>query len=264
VHHVGIWAAQPDFFVPPSLVLDSQDPDLRHFGDATNKPWDLPGVNAALSTQNFLFSWLPGQRVFERRAGEGFRILKGQRFVLQVHLAPTTEAVKVKIRIGLRLVNGEIRSHSREYVAGLTELRIPAGEPAHTETRIVDVKDPITVTGFNMHMHLRGKSAKILFHYPDGHSEVALDIPNYDFNWQRVYYLAEPKSLPGGSKIEFIGVWDNSAANPRNPDPTVDAMYGGRSSDEMYTGSVYFFIQRIHPLVVKNGYPVAAADSESN
>ena len=48
-------------------------------------------------------------------------------------------------------------------------------------------------------MHLRGKSFTYMAHYPDGRDEILLSVPSYDFNWQSVYRLAEPKPLPSGN-----------------------------------------------------------------
>ena len=42
--------------------------------------------------------------------------------------------------------------------------------------------------------------------------------------------------MPAGSVLLMTGVWDNSAANPHNPDPTVDLPYGLASHEEMITG----------------------------
>ncbi len=71
-------------------------------------------------------------------------------------------------------------------------------------------------------MHLRGKSFTFRAVYPPGHrptTETLLEIPRYDFNWQPYYYLETPKFLPRGTRIEAIGVFDNSANNPANPNP---------------------------------------------
>ncbi len=102
-------------------------------------------------------------------------------------------------------------------------------------------------------MHLRGKSAQILFHYPDGRSETVLDVPRYDFNWQRTYYLTEAIRVPKGTQIEYVAEWDNSERNPLNPDPSAEVVWGGRTTDEMYGGIVYFSAERLHPLEVVNG-----------
>jgi hypothetical protein len=49
------------------------------------------------------------------------------------------------------------------------------------------------------HTHLRGKSWQYTLVYPDGHSQVVLPVPTYDFNWQTYYIFANPVAAPKGS-----------------------------------------------------------------
>ncbi|MBP3959974.1 redoxin domain-containing protein [Gemmata sp. G18] len=86
------------------------------------------------------------------------------------------------------------------------------------------------------HMHLRGKTFRFAAEYPDGTSEILLDVPRYDFNWQHRYVLAEPKRLTAGTVIRCTGVYDNSAANPSNPDPSATVQVGLQTWDEMFNG----------------------------
>ncbi|HJN44070.1 MAG TPA: cytochrome c [Vicinamibacterales bacterium] len=86
------------------------------------------------------------------------------------------------------------------------------------------------------HMHVRGKSAKYTVTRPDGSSEVALWIPNYDFNWQLNYRLAEPIYMPKGSVIEAEFHYDNSGNNRFNPDPTAEVHWGDQTWEEMMLG----------------------------
>ena len=51
-------------------------------------------------------------------------------------------------------------------------------------------------------------------------------MPSYDFDWQSVYRLAEPKPLPKGTKIYCEAHFDNSAANLANPDPGRTVIWG--------------------------------------
>jgi hypothetical protein len=83
-------------------------------------------------------------------------------------------------------------------------------------------------------MHLRGKSLKWIVTYPDGHDQVILNVPNFNFNWQFNYELAEPLHIPAGSKIVGIGVYDNSAKNRWNPAPHLPVYWSEQSWDEMY------------------------------
>jgi hypothetical protein len=111
-------------------------------------------------------------------------------------------------------------------------------------------------------MHLRGKSSKIIFHYPDGRSETVLDVPRFDFNWQRTYRLTTPMQVPKGTEIEYVAEWDNSPKNPLNPDPTAEVIWGGRTTDEMYGGNVHFSVPRLHPIMVEKGIVVGQLEPE--
>jgi hypothetical protein len=61
-------------------------------------------------------------------------------------------------------------------------------------------------------------------------------VPDYDFNWQSVYRFAEPLKLPKGTKLTWSARWDNSADNPRNPDPAKEVRWGLQTWDEMQNG----------------------------
>jgi len=63
-----------------------------------------------------------------------------------------------------------------------------------------------------------------------------LSVPKYDFSWQLWYELDKPKLLPKGTKIEVVGVFDNSANNPANPDPNKEVHWGEQSWEEMMMG----------------------------
>jgi hypothetical protein len=48
--------------------------------------------------------------------------------------------------------------------------------------------------------------------------------------------MAEPMTLPAGSRVVVEGLFDNSEFNPGNPDPTVMAVGGPQSWEEMFIG----------------------------
>jgi hypothetical protein len=85
-------------------------------------------------------------------------------------------------------------------------------------------------------MHLRGKSMKFEAEYPDGRREVLLDVPHYEFDWQNLYVLAEPRPMPEGTVLHCEGRFDNSSANPNNPNPKRLVRFGEQTDDEMLVG----------------------------
>jgi hypothetical protein len=86
------------------------------------------------------------------------------------------------------------------------------------------------------HMHLRAKSFCFEATYPDGRSEVVLDVPRYEFDWQNAYTLDEPKPMPEGTIVRCLGRFDNSAGNPYNPDLKRQVTFGEQTNDEMLIG----------------------------
>ena len=115
--------------------------------------------------------------------------------------------------------------------------------PGHPEWKVgagrVFERDT-TIIALHPHMHLRGKSAEYVAHYPDGSEETLLSVPAWDFNWQTDYSFAEPKRLPAGTRVEYTAIFDNSEANPANPDPTVSVDWGQETWDEMMLGYVTY------------------------
>jgi hypothetical protein len=45
--------------------------------------------------------------------------------------------------------------------------------------------------------------------------------------------LKDPVLMPKGTKFRVTSVWDNSANNPHNPDPSATVRYGPWTNDEM-------------------------------
>jgi hypothetical protein len=85
-------------------------------------------------------------------------------------------------------------------------------------------------------MHLRGKAFRYEAQYPNGKSEILLDVPKYDFNWQLRYEFAEPKLIPKGTVVRCTAIFDNSDENPNNPDPSKIVRWGQQSWEEMMIG----------------------------
>jgi hypothetical protein len=115
---------------------------------------------------------------------------------------------------------------------------IPPYDPDFEQTQSITLQRDAYLHGFLPHMHFRGKRMRFEAHYPDGSSELLINIANYNYNWQLRYQLEEPKLVPAGTKIVAIGAFDNSVQNKANPDPSRSVPWGEQSWDEMFFGSV--------------------------
>src|SRR5262249_25318487 len=122
-------------------------------------------------------------------------------------------------------------------------LKIPPGESNYEAKSLSPFDKDVELLSLFPHMHLRGKDFKYEAVYPDGKRETLLSVPRYDFGWQSTYRLAKPLRLPAGSRIECTAHYDNSAANPNNPDPKELVRWGDQTWEEMMIGFVdYNFV----------------------
>ena len=91
-------------------------------------------------------------------------------------------------------------------------------------------------------MHKRGKAMEYKVFYPDGRSEVLLNVPRYDFSWQTVYHFKQSIAIPKGTRFMVTGYFDNSAKNKNNPDPARTVRFGEPTYDEMMTGFIEYTV----------------------
>lgn len=189
--------------------------------------------------------YAPGMPPWQYPEGTAMRMPAGSRVVLQMHYTPNGTEQEDASYVGFRLADPEQVSKRIRYGIALnTALAIPPHDPDHQVVAKTRFRRDTLLLNLFPHMHYRGKSFRFDAIYPDGTTEVLLDVPNYDFNWQLRYDFAEPKRLPGGTTIVCTGHFDNSADNPRNPDPDETVRFGLQSWEEMLAG--YYTIVPAH------------------
>ena len=107
---------------------------------------------------------------------------------------------------------------------------------------------------------MRGKDMRYDVIYPDGKQETLLNVPKFNFNWQTMYYLKNPVTLPKGTKVIVTAHFDNSTKNKYNPDPKKDVRWGDPTYDEMMIG--WFDIIVDNPLKAKKDAGTKAASGQ--
>src|SRR5205814_1618980 len=80
-------------------------------------------------------------------------------------------------------------------------LSLPAGAKDVSVPAVIGFGQPVKVYGMMPHTHLRGTRWEYRLEKPDGTSEMILNVPHYDFNWQTYYMFDKPLEIPAGSKI---------------------------------------------------------------
>src|ERR1044071_2026390 len=221
VHHANTHIVPPGFKAPAEgYIAGDFDPGAR--GTVMIAGW-APGVDGVMLPE-----------------GTAVRIPKGMRLGIQVHYAPTEEERIDQTSVGIYFSDGIIKKNLRVLFGDRKDVEIPPGDENYTLVAKKTFDTDALVRFFHVHMHLRGKSYTMKFTYPDGRQETVLEVPRYDFNWQRVYMLTEPMRVPKGTVVEYIGAYDNSAKNRFNPDPKQVVHWGEKTTDEMMQGRIFY------------------------
>lgn len=241
-----------EFDVPAKGVIDYQYISVpTHFTEdkwvqeAEVRPGDRSLVHHAIvvidngtgvNNEEYLAGYAPGGNVQIWKPGEARLVKAGSTLVFQMHYQANGKPGRDRTRIGLVFAKKPVTDRIIAMQVMDLGLAIPPGNPNFRVDASLVMKDTVKLVGMRAHMHVRGKSFQFRAVYPNGETEVLLDLPKYDFNWQPYYYLETPKLLPAGTRIECTAYYDNSANNPFNPDPNTWVRWGPQTWDEMMIG----------------------------
>ena len=216
VHHIVV------FIKPPGTQAE------RFGGDE--------GDSRGLS---FLAGFAPGTRPLISPPGWAMRIPAGSKLVFQMHYTPIGIPQKDRSSVGMIFVEKKDVTHQMLTTnVQYHNLVIPPGESDYKVEASKPFRYDVTLLSMYPHMHMRGKSFRYELIGPgdDGKREILLDVPQYDFNWQNSYILAEPRAVPAKSVLRCTAVFDNSKGNLANPDPTKEVRWGPQTWEEMMIG----------------------------
>ncbi len=223
------------------LVLNN-DPDAVNTGTANGfagaasdpRPVDL------VNRRPQLMEWAIGKGYDLFREGTGKLILPGEKISWDQHLHAVGEEITSGSEIGVWLYPKGQEPQKRSYLIAFTGLRkqefldIPPNSVAQTEGFTV-LKENTLITNFQPHFHLRGKAMQVEAILPDGTNKIISYVGKFNFNWMTNYIYKDDAAplLPKGTVIHVSAWYDNTRANPFNPDPDQWVGYGDRTVDEM-------------------------------
>lgn len=174
--------------------------------------------------------------------GIGSWIPAGGQFGYQMHYTPFGKEAVDASKIGLYFYKDGEKPELIMRETPLVDqfIEIPANDPAHTEIAYFNFPHDAILHTAVVHAHYRGTYSKLEVMSPDGKRETILNVPFYDFNWQRMYEFAKPINIKAGSKVIATYTYDNSKRNPANPDPSKEIAWGDQSFEEMFYTSLRY------------------------
>lgn len=206
--------------------------------------------------QEFVDFYLPGSVPTIYPDGMAMMLRPGAVIEFDLHYTPDGVAHRERTSIGFKFAKGPPQQRVRCRILDHGgKLSIPPGAANHEVSYEFRFPADTHIRRLTPHMHLRGKSARIEIVAPDGAVTTPIELPQWLPDWQFSYEFMEPLFIPKGTLIRGIHVFDNSKANPFNPDPTARVRNGPQIWDEMAGVFIEMFSPVDSPLV-----PIAERD----
>lgn len=188
-----------------------------------------PGFAAA----GLMGGWAPGQVPTKPTPGYAVTLRKGTDLVLQVHYHPSGKPEQDQSSYGFFVTDPPTKGRAVA-ILGNNRIDIAPGDAHYVVKVSAVVPSDTALLRITPHAHYLCKDMKVTAHLPDGSVTPLIWIKDWDFNWQGAYTYSSPVPLPKGTRIDMEYVYDNSAANPRNPaKPPVRVTYGEQTTNEM-------------------------------
>jgi hypothetical protein len=194
--------------------------------------------------QSFFSIYAPGTNVDAYPDNSGQFLPAGSKMEFQLHYQSVGHPSEDRPQMALYFHDAPPAREYHVFSASNVDFVIPPHARNYRTGAEYRFKQDAVLYSMMAHMHYRGRRMHFKLHYPDKSSEYLLSVPNYNFNWQTIYHLAEPRKVPAGSRMVVHGAFDNSAGNPLNPDPDKEVSFGLQSWEEMFIGYMMFTTAR--------------------
>ena len=154
--------------------------------------------------------------------------------VLQIHYHPTGKPETDRTRLALYFTAQPPKRRLMDIPLGSSRIDIPPGERAYKVTDHFTLPVDVDAIAVVPHAHYVCRSMYGYAVLPDGSRRTLIRIPEWNFNWQQQYRFAKPIRLPEDTEVFMEYTYDNSDANPRNPNhPLARVRWGPGTNDEM-------------------------------
>jgi len=210
-----------------------------------------PGASNDLGGRGYLMEWAIGKGYDLYRPDTGKLLMPGAQISWDLHIHAVGEEIRDDVEVGIWLYPKGQEPKYRTYLTGFQALRgfesstgshdragrnidIPPNSVVATDNYTV-LKHAAILENIQPHMHLRGKAMSVEAILPDGTVQTISYVDHFNFNWMINYIYADDAApvLPKGTTIHVTAWYDNTHANPNNPDPDQWVGFGDRTVDEM-------------------------------
>ncbi len=188
------------------------------------------------STVRLMAGWAPGMKAIVFPDNVGMTIPPNSTAIMQVHYHYSNSPGFDHTQIGLHLVADKPSKELLLLPLVNQEFTIPADAKNYLVEESIKLPFFLTAELYTIapHMHLLGQRISVKAEHTDGTELCLVDVPRWDFEWQRFYEFQQPITLEGNTTLRLQCEFDNSIDNPYNPNtPPKPVSWGEATTDEM-------------------------------
>lgn len=187
----------------------------------------------------FWKGWVPGNLKISYPKGIAKLLPANTDLVINVHYAPAPVPAADPFKINLYFSKEPPQRIVQTFILDERQISnppfvIPANKVVKFYMRSPQLPTDISLISILPHMHRLGTRFKAYAIAPEGAVIPLIDIPRWDFNWQRTYVFPHLLKLTKGTVIYAEATYDNTMHNTANPFyPPRTAYYGWNTTNEM-------------------------------
>lgn len=218
--------------VPPSRVAEFQARDDADDGLG----WDCYGEGGNPTNVQLIGGWVPGMDAVSLPEGVGMKVPRGSKILFEVHydLSASKGADQTTFTFNTASkVDTEAKTLTMAHPLWLIGdgMHLPAGEVTSHDVRtnlseLYGYDEPVVLYGTSIHMHELGVGGTVALQRADGSWECLLQLTDFEFGWQGLYYFKEPVTIHPGDTLYLSCQWDNRAQNQPDGREPVDLQWG--------------------------------------
>jgi hypothetical protein len=231
IHHV-------DLLILPKPVSDFST--NKKIGGLVKTSWPSPNQRSLALSRRAL------NPVLEFQQDAAFSVPAGSYIVLELHPHRITKPQQLSVAIGFRTVTSQAARTKKNLHIGILsshKFSVPAFQDNVRTWAETTAPSDLMIQSFQLHAHLRAKMIRVFKQDPNSlEKEVLISAPRYHPIQQGNWSFEKPVLLKKGAKLIVECTYDNTEANPFNPDPTKEIPQGEQLHTNEMCKTEYQFV----------------------
>lgn len=185
----------------------------------------LPQQNDPPASGRLIATYSPGEGRVTFRPGDALRVPAGAAVLTDVYSRVMGRAMTAQLRIAMKTSPATPQREIRTWLITPGDFTLPPGAPNTLVEADFTTSHPLTLVAVRPIMRWRGRSLSLDRFHPDG-PEPLLTLGRYEPRWLLRYPFPDEPTLPAGTRLSLHASFDNSPANPANPDSAAQVSRG--------------------------------------